>query len=171
MSHSKIQQAKIDDLPGIMEVFIACTSAMRKQGIDQWDYQYPEPATVLRDIQSGEVFIIKNTNRVLATITLTERQDRQYADIGWHYRNGKGIIMKRLAVHPLAQGEGLAKVLCRWAESTVADMGYDHIRLDAFSANPVSNHLYNDLGYEQANGLCYFHGNAVPFLCFEKKVT
>lgn len=171
MTDAKIVKATVEDLPSIMETFIACTSEMRKHGIDQWDYQYPEPATVLDDIRRGEVFVIKNHNRCLATVTIDDRQDKQYAKIGWKHRNGKVLVMHRLAVHPLAQGEGLGKLLCRFTEEFALDNGYSNIRLDAYSGNPVSNCLYLDLGYEKAEGHCYFHGNPKPFYCYEKDLS
>lgn len=166
----EIQPAQIEDLPSIMETFIACTSEMRKFGIMQWDYQYPAPQTVFKDIQKGNVFLVKKGNRCVATITLDEVQDEQYKKINWHYRDERPLIIHRMAVHPVVQGEGLGKWLCEFAENYGRLNGYENIRLDAFSGNPVSNKLYLSMGYEKADGLCYFHGNNLAFYCYEKHI-
>jgi hypothetical protein len=48
------------------------------------------------------------------------------------------------------------------------NMGFEGIRLDTYSLNLASNALYKSLGYSRAEGHCFFHGNKVPFYCYEK---
>jgi len=167
----EIRPAQIEDLPLIMETFIACTSEMRKFGIMQWDYQYPAPQTVFRDIQKGNVFVVMRAGRCIATVTLDEQQDEQYKKINWHHRDARPLIIHRMAVHPLAQGEGLGKWLCEFAVDYARLNGYENIRLDAYSGNPASNKLYQSMGFEKAEGLCYFHGNNIAFYCYEKHLA
>lgn len=166
----KIIKATISDLPLIMETFMACTAEMKKHGIDQWNYQYPFPTEVLKDIQKGTVFIFKNHKRVIGTITLNRDQDIQYRNINWNYKAENIMVMHRLAVHPASQGLGFSKKLCAFAEKYTLDNGCEVIRLDAYSENPVSNNLYLSQGYSIAPGVCYYHGVKRPFYCYEKKL-
>ena len=168
---NRIVKATVSDLPLVIETFMACTAELKKQGINQWNYQYPEPTEVLKDIKNGTVFIIKNTKRVIASITLNQKQDIQYQNVDWQQKDAKVLVMHRLAVHPISQGEGFAKKMCKFAEKHALKLGLNSIRLDAFSDNPASNNLYLSLGYEVAAGICYYHDVKKPFFCYEKDLT
>jgi ribosomal protein S18 acetylase RimI-like enzyme len=164
---SDIQRAQVADLPLVMETFMACTSEMRKNGIQQWDYTYPEPGQVLNDIKAENVYVIKNQNRCIATVTLDDQQDRQYENIKWNYTDGKTLVIHRMAVHPVAQREGYGNLLCNFSLNYGKMKGYDNIRLDAYSGNLASNKMYIKHGFEVAEGFCFFHGNLKPFICYE----
>ncbi len=168
---NRITKAAIADLPMVMETFMACTAELKKHGINQWNYQYPEPTEVLNDIKDGTVFIIKNSKRVVACITLNTKQDIQYKKVDWVHKDAKVMVMHRLAVHPASQGLGFAKKMCQFAEEHALKNGFNCIRLDAFSDNPSSNSLYLSLGYEIASGICYYHDVKKPFYCYEKELT
>lgn len=166
----KILKATVSDLPQLMETFMACTAEMKKHGIDQWNYQYPEPTEVLNDIRAGMVYVIKNSKRIVASVTLNEKQDAQYENVVWGFPSDKVLVMHRLAVHPVSQGMGISKRLCKFTDDFALKNGYEVIRLDAYSDNPVSNNLYLSQGYEIAAGVCFFHGVKKPFYCYEKKI-
>lgn len=143
---------------------------MLELGIRQWDYTYPNETTANNDIEKQECFIIKENGTCLATITLNEQQDDQYKHINWSIPGNKVLVIHRLAVHPDAQGRGFGKHLTQYASYYALRHGYDTIRLDAFTGNPASNHIYKKLGYTLADGLCYFHKEKQSFYCYELKI-
>ena len=169
-AQSDIRVAAADDLDKIMRIFQEATRAMLAAGIDQWDGSYPVRERVAADIQLGDVFVMDLDGLPAATITLNARQDAQYREIGWNYRRDPVLVIHRLAVVPAAQGRGLGRQLCLFAEHYARQRGFKVIRLDAYSGNPVSNQLYKGLGYVRAHGFCWFHGNQLPFLCYEKPI-
>jgi len=160
---NSIQKAKVADIPQLLLLFKGCTDAMLEAGIKQWDYTYPNESTARADITKEECFIIKENGTCLATITLNEQQDVQYEKIGWSIPAKKVLVIHRLAVHPDAQRRGFGKLLTQYASHHARQYGYDVIRLDAFTGNPASNHIYKKLGYKLAEGLCYFHKDKSPF--------
>ena len=168
--NAKIEKAVIDDIPLIMKLFEVCTKAMLKAQIDQWDGLYPTATIFKNDIQKGCVFVIKEKDILLATITLNDQQDKQYHQIDWNTQTDKVLVIHRLAVSPDAQGQGLGKKLCLFAETYGTENGFEVIRLDAYSGNPISCRMYEKLQYRKAKGFCWFHGNKLPFYCFEKKL-
>lgn len=163
----EIVLARLKDVQTIHELFIRCTDAMMEAGIKQWHYDYPAEVHIQKDVEAGETFVIKDGEDCLGTITLNEEQSEQYHSIKWKYSGEKVLVIHRLAVHPKAQGRGLAKALCHFATTFAKTQQYNCIRLDAYAGNPGSNALYEKLGYEKADGLCYFHGNELPFYCWE----
>ena len=168
---AKIEKASLDDVASIMDLFAACTKELQIAKIDQWDGSYPTATIFQRDIKAGEVFIIKDNQKLLATITLNGQQDEQYRLIDWKFRSKEVLVIHRLAVNPETQGLGFGKKLCQFAEVFGLENGFEVIRLDAYSGNPVSCRMYEKLNYHKANGLCWFHGNKLPFYCFEKKLV
>ncbi len=182
-----IEPATEKDIVSIHQLFVACTDAMLAAGIGQWHYDYPHEAIIREDVLAGQAFVIREEERCVATITLNTDQDDQYQHIRWRYDSDQVLVIHRLGVHPRAQGKGLATRLCLFAEAfakgevdvkllgggssgTAGLHRYDCIRLDAYVGNPVSNRLYEKLGYHLADGLCHFHDNELPFYCYEKWV-
>ncbi len=165
-----IEKAKLDDIEAILTIFKHCTEAMLKADIHQWDGKYPTAAIFQKDIENGCVFIIKSDTAILATITLNSQQDDQYKTIKWKYLAEKVLVIHRLAVSPNAQGKGLGRQLCIFSESFGLNNGFEVIRLDAYSGNTVSCGLYEKLDYHRAEGFCWFHGNELPFYCYEKRL-
>ena len=163
--------AKIADIPGLLELFVKCTDHMLAAGIDQWHYDYPNEQVISKDISTQTAFLIKDKKGPLGTITLNEQQDDQYKKIEWEYSWDKILVIHRLAVHPRAQGLGIGKKLCLFADQFAKTNNYTAIRLDAYAGNPASNHIYLKLGYRKAKGTCEFHNNPLPFYCYEKKIS
>jgi ribosomal protein S18 acetylase RimI-like enzyme len=71
-------------------------------------------------------------------------------------------------VHPSVQRMGLARFLMRFAELRARRLGYDAIRLDAFTGNAPSLGLYRALGYAEVGGVRLRKG---LFRCFEKPLA
>ncbi len=165
-----IYPAQVTDLDTLIQLFRQCSRSMLAAGIAQWDDHYPIPQQVEEDIANQSVFAWKKDDLILGTITLNGQQDEQYQDITWQLPAERVLVIHRLAVAPAGQGQGIGKALCRFAETYAADHDYTVIRLDAYSGNLVSNRLYEKLGYQKAKGLCWFHGNDLPFWCWEKAI-
>ncbi|MFT4663501.1 MAG: GNAT superfamily N-acetyltransferase [Polaribacter sp.] len=162
--------AKLTDIPSVHQLFVRCTDALLAAGIKQWHYDYPGETHIRKDVEAGETYVIREGKECLATITLNGQQDEQYQAINWKYAGEKVLVIHRLAVHPKAQGRGLAKALCSFAAAFAKKQQYNCIRLDAYAGNPGSNALYEKLGYDKAEGLCHFHGNEFPFYCWELRI-
>lgn len=166
----QIEKAKMEDVEALMTLFRECTEALLSAGIHQWNGSYPTAAIFQKDIESASVFVVKESGKMLATITLNDQQDSQYQTIKWKYPAEKILVIHRLAVSPEAQGRGLGKLLCNFSETFGLENGFEVIRLDAYTGNPVSCGLYENLEYHRAEGFCWFHGNELPFYCYEKRL-
>jgi len=163
-----IRKARQEDVAQVAEIFRRCTDFMIQQGIRQWNYTYPLVSHVALDVQNESAFLMESEDQIVAAITLDHTQDSQYKDIHWHINDRLPLVIHRLAVMPEFQGRGIAGTLCRFAEAVAKERSCRSIRLDAYSLNPSSNHLYVRLGYKRASGVCYFHNNPVPFYCYDK---
>jgi len=170
MQFTEIKKGRLKDVENTLEMFVAITDVLLENGVDQWNYDYPDFDTLKEDVENGENFVIGEGSKILASMVLNDKQDEQYTKIHWKHRNDKVLVIHRLGVHPDAQGRGLGKKMCLFAEEFARKHQYKSIRLDAYAGNFISNYMYHSLGYSQANGYCYFRKKVIPFYCYEKRI-
>jgi len=156
MQFLEISKGSLNDVENTLQMFVSITDLLLENGISQWNYDYPDRDTLITDVKEGANYVIRDGNKIAASIVLNEQQDEQYQQIHWGCRNDSVLVIHRLGVHPEYQGRGLGKKMCLFAESFAIENGYKSIRLDAYAGNAVSNRLYLSLGYAKANGYCYF---------------
>jgi len=163
-----VRPAHADDLPRVGELLRDCVAGMRAAGIDQWDDVYPTPAMLGADVRDGALYVASAAARpVAAVFAIDEHQEPEYARVPWAARAGRVCVVHRLMVHPSCQGRGLGPLLMRFAESRARRLGYEALRLDAFTANPRALRLYAGLGYRDAGSVTLRKGS---FRCFEKEL-
>jgi len=170
MQCSEICQGEMKDVEKTLQMFVAITDKLLENGIDQWNYDYPDVVTLTKDVEQGWNFVIRNDGKIAASMAINDIQDDQYQYIHWKHRNKDVLVIHRLGVHPEFQGQGLGKKMCRFAEDFARQNGFGQIRLDAYAGNKISNKMYQGLGYQKANGYCYFRQKAIPFYCYEKQI-
>lgn len=151
-----------------MDLIGAATASMNAQGVLQWDEVYPDRETICADVAGETLMVLDEDGALKGMVVLNEYQDREYADVDWQLTQGRQLVVHRLCVHPLYQGQGVAKRLMEFAEDYAQQGGYSAIRLDAFSQNPISLGLYDKLGYRKTGVVTFRKG---LFHCFEKSVT
>lgn len=159
------------DVDQIATLFKLVTDLMKANDVQQWHYKYPLASHVIKDIEGQHCHVYIVGGQIAGTITVDTKQDAQYQNVHWKFPTDVCAVIHRLGVHPSFQGRGISKTLCLYAEHLALQKNIQHIRLDAYSLNPISNQLYASLGYHLADGFCHFHGNDAPFFCYEKKLV
>jgi GNAT superfamily N-acetyltransferase len=161
-----VRRAHEDDLPRLGDLLGACVAQMRSGGIDQWDDVYPTEATLRADVAAGTLYVAAATERPVAgAFVLDQREEPEYATVAWRLVSKPVRFVHRLMVHPDVQRRGLARHLMEFAEIAARREGCGAIRLDAFTGNAPSLHLYRTLGYEDVGEVRFRKG---LFRCFEK---
>jgi len=156
------------DFEEIMSLFKTVRDGLNQSEIPQWPESYPPADQLLEDLESGSVRVIREGQKIIGTFTLNDTQDKEYESIRWKYNGPFTLVLHRLAVHPDYQGLGLGKALTQQSILLAREASADQLRLDTWSKNRVSSAMYSSLGFERAEGFCYFHGHPEPFYCFEK---
>lgn len=160
----------MEDAEEIASLFKLVTDNMIANNVYQWHYKYPLLEHVIKDIEHKTCYVFERDGQIAGTITIDSNQDEQYKNVVWMYPTDTCYVIHRLGVHPSYQGKKIGKTLCLYAECLAIQNQIQHIRLDAYSLNPISNSLYASLGYHLADGVCFFHGNEAPFNCYEKEI-
>ncbi|MGK0365721.1 MAG: GNAT superfamily N-acetyltransferase [Saprospiraceae bacterium] len=165
----QIQLANITHITPLFQIYKDCKIALDDQGIFQWTDTYPNIKTVEHDIESREIFILKDKNQLVGVVILNEDQDPQYATIDWKFNDKKVLVVHRLAINPALQGKGYARKLMDFAEDYATENSYTVIRLDAFIPHDRVIQFYLKRNY-QIRGETFFPGRTQPFYCMEKVI-
>ncbi len=109
-----IRPAKVVEIPRILEITRACTTAMRARGIFQWDEGYPSEAALRNDIGRGELWAYEIDGDLVAIVAISTHMDPEYGPVSWLTESEGNRYVHRLAVHPEHQRQGirLVRVQC-----------------------------------------------------------
>lgn len=162
--------ARISDTEEIFELLQLCGEHMRKNGIMQWNENYPLKGHVEQDIQAESMYCLRNDEQILGIVVIDENQSKEYAELPWKHRQEPILVVHRFAVLPKSQKQGIGKSLMDFALNYGIDLGYKSIRLDAYSGNARTLKFYINRGYQKV-GEIYFPYRTEHFDCFEKSLT
>ncbi|MEW9702684.1 hypothetical protein [Paenibacillus sp. SI8] len=88
----------------IMRLLRSVTRHLRKTGIFQWDFFYPNRWVVSKDVKNEMMYIVLQNQLCVGAVAINEEQSEQYASLPWQDTNGRPGVIHRLAVHPEYQG-------------------------------------------------------------------
>lgn len=162
-----IRKGHTRDIDDIIHIIKAAVTDMDSKGIYQWDEIYPDEKVIKNDIESKNLFVCIDDNAITGIVVLNEYQDKEYEDLTWKYKSGKQLVVHRLCINPMHQGNGIAKHLLEYTESYAKEHKYKAIRLDAFIQNERACRLYERTGYEKVGIVTFRKGD---FYCFEKEL-
>lgn len=137
-----------DDIEAIVNLIHAAIEEMERHGIYQWDELYPTAEDFAEDIEKGNLFVAEEAGELVAIYVINKESDDEYKTADWHYSDETAYILHRFCVSPKFQGKSVGRQLLSEIESQVRNMGYESIRLDAFTENPFAQRLYRHNGYE-----------------------
>lgn len=165
----RVEPATAADVPEVFGIITRCVTAMRAEGIQQWDETYPNLEVVANDFATHALFVIRAARVCIATVSLNEVQPEQYAPLPWQIVSGRVLVIHRLCVDPATQQRGAARALMDFAEAFAREHNFASIRLDAYTGNPRAMALYERRGYQRV-GPAVFPRRPLPFACFEKAI-
>ena len=116
-----IRKANITDLGSIMLMYKSCVKGMLKNGIDQWDENYPNADIIRADIKVRTYFIAELNGEIVGGINLDENQDPTYLNIGWEDKTNSFLVVHRLGVKEKNWGDGIGKDLMIFTEKLVME--------------------------------------------------
>ncbi|MCK5762423.1 MAG: GNAT family N-acetyltransferase [Candidatus Izimaplasma sp.] len=126
--------ATCKDLLEIDNLAILVINDMRDSNIPQWKKGYPSYADFKQDIDDNILYIYKEDNKILGTITFLKENDPAYKTIN-SWLKEKSIVIHRMMVHPQAHGKGIATRLLNKAISYGIENKYESIKIDTHLEN------------------------------------
>lgn len=162
-----IREAKLSEIPKILEVTKACAAQMVSTGIFQWNEHYPSFQAFENDILRQELQVFQKAEKIIGGIVVSTHMDKEYVPIDWLTDSDRNIYIHRLFVHPNFQGQGIAQQMMNYAEDYAKNNDFVSVRLDTFSQNRRNQKFYKKRGYQQLGDIFFPKQSEHPFHCFE----
>lgn len=142
-SNIRIIRALRGDLDRVLEVLEEASRWLSSKGFEtQW---LPGPAfrqTIRDNIDRGEVYIVKDLEETVGTITLQWSDKKYWGDLPLD----AGYIHK-LAIKRSHAGQSLGLRLLNWAEAKTRAEGKSYLRLDCLASNKTIREYYEKAGF------------------------
>lgn len=141
-----IRLAEQDELSELEYIYFEAMMEMHRRDIPQWSQDYPA-CLLPGDIQRQELFVIEDDHLVVGALVLNQTMDEWLEPIPFTPANA--YYIHRLAIDPIRQGRGYARMLMEWAHMAAQTHGGTAMRLDTNALNIPALRLYEKLGYRQ----------------------
>ncbi len=167
-----VRKAKIEDMERVFFLYSDCIRHMESEKLIQWDDSYPDRKLLTSDMEAGTLYIVHDVDddrKVVGAVVMDECQHPEYQNVRWKHDKGKIVIFHRIAVHPDAQGKGLARRFLDIMDDKARGLGYDIARLDTYSANKRVIKFIEAHGFKKA-GKVHLDARQDPYFCYEKKL-
>ncbi|WP_369833269.1 GNAT family N-acetyltransferase [Companilactobacillus pabuli] len=157
MSNVFLRQAKLDDLPRIIDIIDSAKKTLKDRGVDQWQQGYPNKEILEQDIQEGISFVLMLNGRVVGSAALQQGYDKNYQDMNsgaWDDDSDVTYsIIHRIAIEADHQGEHLSAALIQQLMTMSYYLGYRDVRIDTHPDNLVMQHIITSNGFEEKGTL------------------
>lgn len=163
----EIMPAKPDDLVEVLFLMRECINNMNEKGLMQWNPAHPGPREIEKDLTNNIVFLIKDKGICKGMIMLSEKLDPVLKNIKWKNNKGKALLIKRMAVHPNWQGQGIGKTLIEHAGTYAKKNKYKSLRMDVMESNMSALEISQKFDFEEVGEYKTEYQNT-PYRCFEK---
>ncbi len=126
--------ATYKDLKEIDKLAELVINDMEISKIDQWKTGYPAFSDFEKDMLDKALYIYKEDNKILGSITILKENEEAYKTISSWIKE-KSIVIHRMLVHPKYRNKGIAQILLNNAIIYAKASKYDSIKIDTHLNN------------------------------------
>ena len=166
----EFRKAFESDANSIMSIINQAQGYFKKQGIDQWQDNYPNYETVYNDINNNYGYVLLKDNTVIGTVAVSFDGEKTYE----HIYNGKWIsdnkyaVIHRMAVNSKYKRAGLASSIIENVEKICLEKDVYSIRIDTHKENLAMQKLLKKNGFKYC-GIIYLEDGSER-IAFEKNL-
>lgn len=155
------RKAAASDANHIMEIIAQAQSALREQGVDQWQNGYPNSDVIRQDIEASNCYVLLRDDRVAATVTVSFDEEKTYEKIyqGAWLSNGAYAVIHRLAVGDADKRLGLASIIINQVTDMCHIRKVHSIRADTHADNKAMQQLLVKHQFAYCGIICLVDGN------------
>ena len=171
-----IRRANDADISAIATIYdaIHAREASGEMTVGWQSGVYPTADTAQEAIRAGEMFVLEDGEKVVASARINRVQMPAYAQVAWRYAvpDERVLVMHTLTVDPTAARRGYARQMLAFYEDEAGRQGCQALRIDTNEKNAVARAMYARHGYIESGIIpCVFNGiPGVNLVCMEKAV-
>lgn len=168
------RKARLSDLDAVCSIYDAIHNAEESgHTTTGWVRTiYPTRTTALQAIRSGDLFVLEQQSRIVASARINQIQGEEYKLARWSSDtdDSKVMVLHTLTVHPEYSGRGFGTRFVAFYEDYALRRSCTCLRLDTNERNTAARALYKKLGYSERSVVpCVFNGIAgIRLVCLEK---
>lgn len=166
----EFRQSSQSDLSQIMKIIEQAQEYFKKQGIHQWQNNYPNETVISGDIDKKISYVLTEGTNVIGTTALSFEEEVSYGNIeggSWLTNDRYGVI-HRIAVDNACKGKGIGGCIIDYAEQICLKLGVSSIRADTHENNQAMQCLLQKKGFSYC-GVIYLQDGAKR-VAFEKTI-
>lgn len=142
-SEVRIIQAQKGDIDGVLEILEEASRWLSSKGLEtQWRPSPTFRKTITDNIDRGEVYVLKDVEETVGTITLQWSDKKFWGDLP----PDAGYIHK-LAIKRSHSGQRLGLRLLQWAEDKARAERKRSLRLDCIASKKTIREYYQKAGF------------------------
>ena len=171
-----IRRAEASDIPAVAAIYEAIHDR-EAAGLTTIGWQrgvYPTLGTARAAVEAGELYVLVDGGKVVASGKINKEQMPTYAEVDWHCpaADDQVLVLHTLTVDPACQGRGYARQFLAFYEDMARQLGCVALRIDTNAKNKAARAMYAKHGYIESGVIpCVFNGiPGVDLVCMEKKV-
>ena len=135
---------------------------------------YPSDSFLQESLSNGELFTLRNRDRLYGCVVLNSQCNEGYADVPWSLNCAAEeiLIPHALAISPEQQGNGIGKKLVEEILQYAKSENKKAVRLDILGTNIVAEKLYTKCGFlfVQAKTMFYEDTGWTEYKMFERNL-
>ena len=133
---------------------------------------YPTEGTARAAVGNGDMFVMEEAGRIIASARINHEQMPSYASAAWSVEvpDEEVMVMHTLTVDPEMRGHGVGDRFIRFYEDYSMQHGSHVLRIDTNERNLNARRKYAAAGYAECGIIpCKFNGIPdVHLVCLEK---
>lgn len=141
-----IEKAKQSDIEEITSLAVKTRMHMLGMGLSQWVGDYPNRSYFLNDCSKDGLYVSRENNKIVASISLLPENDEAYKELVWIKDNS--MVIHRILVNPEAQKKGIGKALFSFSIDLARKLGYDSLKVDTHPDNYRMQGLIKKMGFK-----------------------
>ncbi len=141
--------AQASDMEGVMLIVRQARNYLKKHKVDQWQGEYPDEATFLRDIELKQLYVMHHGDELAAVFTLSPLYEPSYDELtdGKWSCDGAYTVLHRSAAAAQYRGSGITRHMMAFVDELSRGFGAESIRADTHRKNKAMQGLLRDSGY------------------------
>lgn len=162
----KFRPARQTDIDRIMELILQAKAHLKRNGVDQWQKDYPDRASIQADTASHTGYVMTDGTTVAGYLCVSFDGEETYEHIDGAWISSRDFaVIHRMAIDDAYKGRGLAGAMLEFAETLCLPRGIRSLKVDTDVKNHAMRHILEKSGYQYC-GIIYFDNSSK--LAFEK---
>lgn len=157
------RKATKEDIESILEIISHAKEYMKKNGLTQWNENYPNREIIVKDIENEIGYVLIKDFLIRGYLVIDFAEDEIYKNINGAWKSSnKYVSIHRCALHKDLRGKGYGNSLFKFAEDLALKKEIYSLRIDTAPNNLIMKHLFEKNGFEYC-GVVYIDGEKIAY--------